>query len=192
MSQTLNFGKQHCACRDGLPPRAKFPFGEVNGRQKMFALGSLKTFLSNRREDSVGLNLMEAKSRLATAALLVRVATVDSDMSDVKSKQLRRILMFSFGLDDSSVTVLIENACAAERSAIDLYQFTRLLNEALDDKGRHQVIQMMWEMAYVEGRFNGFEANVIWRTADLLGVPSRQRVEIRQQIAAGRTILASS
>jgi uncharacterized tellurite resistance protein B-like protein len=158
----------------------------------MFALGSLKTFLSNRREDSVGLNLMEAKSRLATAALLVRVATVDSDMSDVKSKQLRRILMFSFGLDDSSVTVLIENACAAERSAIDLYQFTRLLNEALDDKGRHQVIQMMWEMAYVEGRFNGFEANVIWRTADLLGVPSRQRVEIRQQIAAGRTILASS
>jgi uncharacterized tellurite resistance protein B-like protein len=90
------------------------------------------------------------------------------------------------------VTVLIENACAAERSAIDLYQFTRLLNEALDDKGRHQVIQMMWEMAYVEGRLNGFEANVIWRTADLLGVPSRQRVEIRQQIAAGRSILASS
>jgi uncharacterized tellurite resistance protein B-like protein len=47
-------------------------------------------------------------------------------------------------------------------------------------------------MAYVEGRLNGFEANVIWRTADLLGVPSRQRVEIRQQIAAGRSILASS
>jgi uncharacterized tellurite resistance protein B-like protein len=192
MSQTLNFGKQRCACSDGLPPPAKFNFGEENGRQKMFALGSFKTFLSNRRADSVGLNQMEAKSRVATAALLVRVATVDSDMSEVRSKLLRRILMSSFGLDDSSVTVLIENACAAERSAIDLYQFTRLLNEALDDKGRHQVIQMMWEMAYVEGRLNGFEANVIWRTADLLGVPSRQRVEIRQQIAAGRSILASS
>jgi uncharacterized tellurite resistance protein B-like protein len=192
MAQTLNFGKQRCAGSDGLPPPAKFNFGEENGRQKMFALGSFKTFLSNRRADSVGLNQMEAKSRVATAALLVRVATVDSDMSEVRSKLLRRILMSSFGLDDSSVTVLIENACAAERSAIDLYQFTRLLNEALDDNGRHQVIQMMWEMAYVEGRLNGFEANVIWRTADLLGVPSRQRVEIRQQIAAGRSILASS
>ena len=192
MSQTLNFGKQRCAGSDGLPPPAKFNFGEENGRQKMFALGSFKTFLSNRRADSVGLYQMEAKSRVATAALLVRVAAVDSDMSEVRSKLLRRILMSSFGLDDSSVTVLIENACAAERSAIDLYQFTRLLNEALDDKGRHQVIQMMWEMAYVEGRLNGFEANVIWRTADLMGVPSRQRVEIRQQIAAGRSILASS
>jgi uncharacterized tellurite resistance protein B-like protein len=96
MAQTLNFGKQRCAGSDGLPPPAKFNFGEENGRQKMFALGSFKTFLSNRRADSVGLNQMEAKSRVATAALLVRVATVDSDMSEVRSKLLRRILMSSF------------------------------------------------------------------------------------------------
>jgi uncharacterized tellurite resistance protein B-like protein len=157
----------------------------------MFALGSFKAFISKCGEDTVARNQMEARSRLATAALLVRVATVDSDMSEVRSKQLRRILRSSFGLDDSSVTPLIENACAAERSAIDLYQFTRLLNQALDDKARHRVVQMMWEMAYVEGPLNGFEANVIWRTADLLGVSS-QRVEIGQQIAAERSAFASS
>jgi uncharacterized tellurite resistance protein B-like protein len=158
----------------------------------MFALGSFKTFISNSREDSVARNQMETKTRLATAALLVRVATIDSDMSEVRAKELHRILRSRFRLDDSSASQLIEDAYAAERSAIDLYQFTRLLNEALDDKGRHQVVQMMWEMAYVEGRLNGFEANVIWRTADLLGVPSRQRVEMGQQIAAERSILASS
>jgi autotransporter passenger strand-loop-strand repeat protein len=37
------------------------------------------------------------------------------------------------------VTQLIEDAYAAERGAIDLYQHTRLLNEALDDRSRHQV-----------------------------------------------------
>jgi uncharacterized tellurite resistance protein B-like protein len=155
----------------------------------MFVLGSFKTFIS---KDSVARNQMEAKSRLATAALLVRVATVDSDMSEVRAKELHRILRSRFRFDDSAATQLIEDAYAAERSAIDLYQFTRLLNEALDDEGRHQVVQMMWEMAYVEGRLNGFEANVIWRTADLLGVPSRQRVEIGHQIAAERSVLASS
>jgi hypothetical protein len=35
-------------------------------------------------------------------------------------------------------------------------------------------------------------ANVIWRTADLLGVSSPQRVEMRQQIAAERSVFASS
>ena len=137
----------------------------------MFALGSFKTFIHNSREDSVARNQMEAKSRLATAALLVRVATVDSDMSEIRAKTLHRILRSCFRLDDSSAARLIEDAYATERSAIDLYQFTRLLNEALDDKGRHQVVQMMWEMAYVEGRLNGFEANVFWRTADLLISP---------------------
>ena len=158
----------------------------------MFALGSFKTFISNCGEGSVARNQMETKTRLATAALLVRVATVDSDMSQVRAKELHPILRSRFKLDDSSATQLIEDAYAAERNAIDLYQFTRLLNVALDDKGRNQVVQMMWEMAYVEGHLNGFEANVIWRTADLLGVPSRQRVEMGQQIAAERSILALS
>jgi uncharacterized tellurite resistance protein B-like protein len=158
----------------------------------MFALGSFKTFIGNSREHFVARNQMETKTRLATAALLVRVATIDSDMSEGRAKELHRILRSRFRLDDSSASQLIEDAYAAERSAIDLYQFTRVLNEALDGKSRHQVVQMMWEIAYVEGRLNGFAANVIWRTADLLGVSSWQRVEIRQQIAAERSVLASS
>jgi uncharacterized tellurite resistance protein B-like protein len=157
---------------------------KLEGRWEMFALGSFKTFIDNSREDSVARGQLEVKTRLATAALLVRVATVDSDdMSEVRAKELHRILRSRFRLDDSSTAQLIEDACRTERSAIDLYQFTRLLNEGLDDRSRQQVVQMMWEIAYVEGRLNGFEANVIWRTADLLGVSSRQRLEIRQQIA---------
>jgi uncharacterized tellurite resistance protein B-like protein len=155
----------------------------------MFALGSFKSFLSNSREDAAARR--KSETRLATAALLVRVATVDSDdMSEVRAKELHRILRYRFRLDDSPTTQLIEDACRAERSAIDLYQFTRLLNEGLDDRARQQVVQMMWEIAYVEGRLNGFEANVIWRTADLLGVSSRQRVEIRQQMSE-KSALAS-
>jgi uncharacterized tellurite resistance protein B-like protein len=41
---------------------------------------------------------MEAKPHLATAALLVRVATVDSDMSEVRAKELCRILKSRFPL----------------------------------------------------------------------------------------------
>ena len=79
----------------------------------MFALGSFKTFISNSREDSVARNQMETKTRLAIAALLVRVATIDSDMSEVRAKELHRILKSRFRLDDSSATQLIEDACAS-------------------------------------------------------------------------------
>jgi uncharacterized tellurite resistance protein B-like protein len=156
----------------------------------MTTLGSIKTFISTLAQGAGSPNQSEDKVRLATAALLIRVATADSEMSDVRRKRLHRILKTNFGLDDLSTDQLIKDAFAAERSSIDLYQFTRQINNTLDEEGRRRIVKMMWEAIYVEGSLNGFEGNIIWRTADLLGVSSRQRIEIRQQIAADATVLA--
>jgi hypothetical protein len=46
-------------------------------------------------------------------------------------------------------------------------------------------------MAYVDERANEFASNIIWRAADLLGVPSRERIELRRRIAADRATLRS-
>jgi uncharacterized tellurite resistance protein B-like protein len=62
----------------------------------MFGLRSFKTFISNSPEDFAARTQLEAETRLATAALLVRVATVDSDMSEVRAKELHRILKSRF------------------------------------------------------------------------------------------------
>jgi uncharacterized tellurite resistance protein B-like protein len=51
---------------------------------------------------------------------------------------------------------------------------------------------MTWQIIYVDGGTNEFENNIIWRAADLLGVPSRQRIELRQQIAADSAALVPS
>jgi uncharacterized tellurite resistance protein B-like protein len=48
------------------------------------------------------------------------------------------------------------------------------------------------EIIYADGRVNEFESNIIWRAADLLGVSSRQRIELRRQIAADNAVLATS
>jgi uncharacterized tellurite resistance protein B-like protein len=111
-------------------------------------------------------------------------------MSDARRGKLHAVLKASFGLDDLTTVKLIDDAAAADRSAIDLYNFTRQLNDVLDDHGRRQIVKMMWEVIYVDGSMNEFENNIIWRAADLLGVSSRQRIELRQRIAAGRAALA--
>jgi uncharacterized tellurite resistance protein B-like protein len=152
--------------------------------------GSLKTFVSSLVEDARLQNRSENKDcRLATAALLIRVATVDSEMSEARREKLHAVLKSSFGLDDRTTAQLIDDAAAADRSAIDLYHFTRQLNHVLDDEGRRRIVKMMWEIVYVDESANEFESNIIWRAADLLGVSSRQRIELRQRIAADRTAL---
>jgi uncharacterized tellurite resistance protein B-like protein len=44
---------------------------------------------------------------------------------------------------------------------------------------------MMWELVYADGHVSEFEENVIWRAADLLGVSTRERVNLRQQVQDG-------
>jgi uncharacterized tellurite resistance protein B-like protein len=42
---------------------------------------------------------------------------------------------------------------------------------------------MMWEIVYVDGRVSEFEDNLLWRAADLLGVSSRERIELRRHVS---------
>ena len=166
--------------------------GKVSSADEAVTMfGSLKTYVSSLVEDARLRNGSENKDCwLAAAALLIRVATVDSEMSEARRGKLHAVLKSRFGLDDRTTAQLIDDAAAADRSAIDLYHFTRQLNHVLDDEGRRRIVKMMWEVVYVDESVNEFESNIIWRAADLLGVSSRQRIELRQRIAADRAALA--
>ena len=149
--------------------------------------GSLKAFFASFAQDGrLHSQLDDSDCRLATAALLIRVATVESEMSQARRSKLHAVLKSGFGIDDIATAALIDAAAAAEQSATDLYHFTRRLNAVLDHEGRRRIVGMMWEMAYVDERVNEFAGNIIWRTADLLGVSSRERIELRRRTAADR------
>jgi uncharacterized tellurite resistance protein B-like protein len=121
--------------------------------------------------------------RVAATALLVHAATIDGEMSQVERDKLHAILKDRFGLDNAATEELIDEATVAEHEAVDLYTFTSNLNRALDDEGRHRIVEMLWEIIYADGRQNEFEDNLVWRVADLLNVASRDRIEIRRRVA---------
>ena len=121
--------------------------------------------------------------RLAAVALLVHAATIDGEMSSNERDKLHAVVKKRFKLDDALADELIDKATAAEHESVDLYHFTSLLNRVLDEEGRARVIEMMWEIVYADGRRDELEDNLLWRAADLLGVSSRERIELRQRIA---------
>lgn len=125
--------------------------------------------------------------RLAAAALLVHIMTVDGEVSPAEQAKLRIVLQNRFSLDDAQTDELIAAATEADQQAVDLYHFTRLLNRSLDEEGRKRMVEMMWEIAYADGTRTEFEDNIVWRVADLLGISSRERIELRQRVAAARS-----
>src|SRR3954463_3849331 len=94
---------------------------------------SLRTLISSLADDAGRPDQFATKNcRLATAALLIRVATIDGEMSKAKLAKIHAVLKSGFELDDLTTARLIDDAAAAERGAIDLYRFTRQLNACLD------------------------------------------------------------
>ncbi len=120
--------------------------------------------------------------RLAAAALLVHVATTDNNFDAAERAKLRDVLAQRFEMGTDEADRLIEAAVKADLEAVDLYQFTSILNRSFDDEGRRRVVEMMFEVAYADGQLSEFEDNIVWRAAELMHVPSRERVTIRRQV----------
>lgn len=120
--------------------------------------------------------------RVAAAALLVHLAHADGELDKAERRYLQRVAEESFGLDTPTARRLIADAEQIERESIDLYHFTSVLKRALDDEGRRTIVELLWQMAYADGKAHEFEENLVWRVAELLGVSSADRLALKRRI----------
>lgn len=131
-------------------------------------------------DEAVDLGVEEV--RLAAAALLVHATIVDGEVDRREGEVLRDVLERRFDLDKGQAGRLIKQAAEKEKEAVDLYSFTSVLTRRLDRQGRLQIVEMLWEVVIADGVIHEFEANLVWRAAELLGVTSRDRIILRKQV----------
>lgn len=153
--------------------------GSAISRDRMLMIKSLKTFIQGLTGPAGRADYGD--SRLAVAALLIRVASIRGQMSGEQRDKLGVLLKDCFDLDSAATNELIDAAISAEKEAVDLYHFTSRLNGS-EVRHRH-IVGMMWDLLYVRERIDELEYNLVWRAADLLGVPSRERLELRRYAA---------
>jgi len=148
----------------------------------MFA--ALKTFLADLGHSEPESQFSDDDYRVAAVALLVHVANADGVTDEAECRRLKSLVRDQFQLDAAEAAALIKEAQQSDREAVDFYHFTHVLKRALDDKGRQKVVEMMWAMAFADGEVDEIEENIVWRIAELLGVPNRERVLLRQKVGA--------
>lgn len=120
---------------------------------------------------------------LAATALLVHVVSLDGEPSPIERRKLHSLIESRFKLDPGTADRLIASATLVEGEAVDLYHFTSVIMRSVNEEGRLRIIEMMWELVYADGRVSEFEDNVVWRAADLLGISSRDRIDLKRRVA---------
>lgn len=122
--------------------------------------------------------------RIAVMALCIQVMEADGEILDSERRKVRSMIKEYYHLDDAAIDALIKAGETAESQAIDFFRFTSDIKRHFSEEQRIDLVGMLWEIVYSDGKRSEMEDHVIWRIADLLGVSGRDRVLKRQEAAA--------
>ena len=110
------------------------------------------------------------KRQLATAALLIEVASADHRLDASELEQIKTILRQRFSLNDEQLRTLTELAQTEKDESTSLYQFTQLINEYCSPEDKFKLITAMWEVAFADNELDKYEEYLIRKVADLIYV----------------------
>jgi uncharacterized tellurite resistance protein B-like protein len=123
--------------------------------------------------------------RLATAVLLVEIMRADFDESAVERTTLESLLERHFGLTAAEAATLVAEAERAADRSISLYDYTRVLNDALAAGEKSDVVELLWRACLADGRLDKYEDHLVGKVAELLYVPRADVIRLRNLVQGG-------
>ncbi|MBU92035.1 MAG: hypothetical protein CML88_00705 [Rhodobiaceae bacterium] len=116
----------------------------------------------------------------AISKILVRTAKIDDEFHILEEKKILDLLQSYFDLNADDAQSLLEIAIKEEENATDLYAYTNVIKKELDLNDRKKIIDMMWQIIITDENFDPYENNLVWRVAELIGIGTRERVQIKK------------
>ncbi len=136
-------------------------------------LQALKAALAGRAHSSADAaeDRGEKPLRIAAAALLFEVSRSDGDVSDEERILMRAAIQSLLDLPPADVEELLRVAEAESRSAASLYEFTSVVDVELSQEEKKRVVELLWLVAFADGRKDAHEEHLVRKIAGLLHVP---------------------
>lgn len=122
--------------------------------------------------------------QLAAAALMVEVATQDGEFSRVEREHIMNLLEHKLGLSPAEATELFVEALATQNESNQILGFTRQIKDHFDEAGRENILELLWEVVFADGKEDAYESNLLRRVTGLLYVSDKRNGVIRKRVKA--------
>lgn len=146
-------------------------------------IDSIRAWISG--SGSGGRNTMgrgQSEFELALTALLIEAAYSDDYFDEPERVVIAQLLERRFNLSASDARTLLATAEAAAAESVELFHFTRIINERLSFEERVELLEMMWEVAYADRVLDKYEDSLLRRVGGLIYVPDPERGMARQRV----------
>jgi len=144
-------------------------------------LKSVQSFFAKYIESGDTEQSPEHAQQLAAAALLFEVSRSDDDIDDKEKKSIEEIVRSKFDLSDEEVATLMNLAEQEVQAASSLFGFTSLINNHWSIDQRVQLAELMWHVAFADGRLDDHEVHLMRKIQKLLHIPHKRFIGAKLQ-----------
>lgn len=148
-------------------------------------LDAIKSFFSRSLEDvpeEEGSGTSAESARLAACALLLELAYADDEFTTTERGHLEGCIRRQFGLDEEEAGELLELAEREREEAVDLFQFTRLIERSFSLGQKMVLAEAMWGLVYSDGTLASREDYLLRKISNLLHLEPGYLTEARQRV----------
>jgi uncharacterized tellurite resistance protein B-like protein len=120
--------------------------------------------------------------RVATCALFVEMARIDQTFTQAEMETILSILKEKYGLSREHADALIEEADKELDESVDLWQFSRLINENYSTDEKIEIVETLWQIVYVDGKMDQYEHYMMNKLKNLLRLSHGQLIDAKLKV----------
>lgn len=120
--------------------------------------------------------------QVAVCALCIEIARIDEKFTQQELDTLLSILIKKYNLSSDNAEALMAAANQALEDSVDLWQFAQLINEhyAIDEK--LEIVEMLWQIVYVDGKMDQHEHYLMNKLSSLLRMTHKQLIDAKLKV----------
>jgi len=120
--------------------------------------------------------------RVATCALFIEMATIDDEFDESEMRLVVAVLRDKYGLSGEHADELMATARDQLEKGIDLWRFTNLINKNYSAAEKFEVVTLLWELVYADGRLSEHENYLMRRLGRMLRLSHSELINAKLKV----------
>ena len=130
-------------------------------------------FVKNKKEN-IDINLIKV------AALLIHVAKIDENFSEIEEKIIKKTLI-DMGAEKDAVLSILKDAKKIEENSNQILEFTKEV-KSMNEIDKIKILETLWKIIYSNNEADVYETSLMRRLEGLLYIDNKTMGNIKQKI----------
>ena len=117
---------------------------------------------------------------IKVAALLIHVAKIDENFSEIEEKIIKKTLI-EMGAEKDALLSILKDAKKIEENANQILEFTKEV-KSMSEINKIKILETLWKIIYSNNEADMYETSLMRRLEGLLYIDSKTMGNIKQKI----------